>query len=259
LVTLGTADWRVRANGVQIGLTFDTLRCSFFLLLARIFAALSNSWTGHVCLNRTCASACSLKQMHQCNCPSEDDNYCYLCCGSATQSCQPAHLYGILKPNGETWERDTCRRCRHMPNGMPCDDKSQRRVCVNERCTGNVCRNRSEGRYCDLLNSRLCVDGDCRDPCGDHWSQLVTCECDTLANRCELCCFDFRTKQCESAFRKYGIGNRNGRPIIRIGLSCNRNHHLCNRYGKCAATVPKNSKILLKAISHRCEFEIVWS
>uniref|UniRef100_A0A5S6QKI6 Uncharacterized protein n=1 Tax=Trichuris muris TaxID=70415 RepID=A0A5S6QKI6_TRIMR len=189
-----------------------------------------------LCLNQTCSSACATRQMLHCNCPSEDDNHCYLCCGNSHNPCQPAHVYRVFKPNGERWEREACRRCHDLPDGVPCDDKSDRRICLNKKCTANACLNQPEGAYCDLRKTRLCVDSDCRDPCREHSSMLTTCECDTQKSRCELCCYDFRSKQCESAFRKYGIRNKDGRPVARIGLSCNRKQEQCNMYGRCASS-----------------------
>ncbi|KRZ07707.1 Uncharacterized protein T11_420 [Trichinella zimbabwensis] len=188
-----------------------------------------------LCRNHTCQSACARLNMRQCNCPSEDDNYCYLCCGNSASPCLPAHHYKIYKPNGEHWEREACRRCHDLPDGVPCDDKSDRRICLNKRCTANACLNHAEGAYCDSRRRRVCVDGDCRDPCREHSPLLATCECDTLRGRCELCCYDYKSKQCESAYRKYGIANKDGRPIARIGLTCDRKQHHCNTFGRCAA------------------------
>uniref|UniRef100_A0A915J9G0 Uncharacterized protein n=1 Tax=Romanomermis culicivorax TaxID=13658 RepID=A0A915J9G0_ROMCU len=193
---------------------------------------------GGVCRNRSCVSVCSTAgpQFRQCSCPNDEDRFCYLCCGSPDRPCRPAQDYSIFKPNGELWERDICSRCRSWPDGLYCDDRDRRRVCANGKCVANVCHDKPEGSYCDLQKLKMCVDGECRDPCREVAPHLLTCECDDFRSddRCQLCCFDPSTKRCENAFARYQIINKNKRPIFRDGLRC-RPGATCNKYGLCGA------------------------
>lgn len=201
-------------------------------------STICNRPEGGICRNRTCVSSCSIRHLQKCICPLEDDNYCYLCCGDDRHSCLPAHKYQIYQPNGEHWERDTCTRCRnYYHNGLSCDDRDRRRVCYNGKCISTLCQGQDEGTYCDIRKYKICTDGDCRDPCREYKSSLLTCECDVWSDdRCQLCCFDPSTKKCESAFRKYGIKNRDQRAIYRHGLECRRGQ-LCNKFGTCSGAM----------------------
>jgi hypothetical protein len=118
---------------------------------------------GDVCRNGSCVSACSERHLHRCRCAHEDDNYCYLCCGNAHTECQPAHKLGgckrimsdrmptgVLRPNGEYWERDSCRRCRSLPNGLQCDDTQPDRLCHEHKCSDRICYGKATGEYCDM-------------------------------------------------------------------------------------------------------------
>ena len=92
--------------------------------------------TGGVCSsNGTCVSSCSFEGLKKCNCPDEDDHFCYLCCGDAKRACRPAHEHGIFQPNGEHWERTNCARCRKKgTDGLSCDDRDNQRVIILYVC-----------------------------------------------------------------------------------------------------------------------------
>jgi hypothetical protein len=214
--------------------------------LGREDETLCDPTQGGVCRNQTCISACygSTRynpRLQPCVCASEDDSFCYLCCGSSHQVCAPAHEYHIYKPNGEYWERQVCSRCRTHPNGLACDERNARRVCHDGRCVSSICHGKPEGSLCTLDLSRLCVDDECRDPCKEHDPLLRMCDCDQYSeDRCELCCHDRRTKRCENAFQKYKLKNKDGRMILRVGLNCRRGL-TCNKYGVCSAKSLKAS------------------
>lgn len=207
--------------------------------LGRDDETLCDPTQGGVCKNQTCISACATStgyspRLQPCVCASEDDSFCYLCCGSSNQECAPAHEYKIFKPNGEHWERQVCGRCRHYPNGVSCDERNPKRVCSHGKCVSSVCHGKPEGSLCTLDLSRLCVDDECRDPCKEHDPMLRMCDCDTHPeDRCELCCHHGKTKKCENAYQKYKIKTKDGRMILRVGLSCRRGL-TCNKYGVCA-------------------------
>uniref|UniRef100_A0A915J5I6 Uncharacterized protein n=1 Tax=Romanomermis culicivorax TaxID=13658 RepID=A0A915J5I6_ROMCU len=199
-------------------------------------AEICDPTTGGVCKNGTCVSSCLVKNMKKCSCPDYDDNYCYLCCGNAQNTCRPAHEYDIYQPNGELWERTSCSACRHgATEGLSCDDRDLRRVCHNSKCASNVCLHRPEGSYCDAKKTKVCADLECQDLCASIRPELLTCECDLYSDsRCELCCYDPYTKRCENAFKKYSIRSNSKRPIKRSGISCRYGSN-CNFRSMCSS------------------------
>lgn len=206
-------------------------------------STICNRPEGGLCRNKTCVSACAIRSLQKCNCPQEDDNYCYLCCGGAHSSCRPAHEYQIFQPNGEWWERDTCNRCKNSMNGLSCDDRDSRRVCYNGRCVATICNGQLEGSFCDTRREKICTDGQCRNPCKEYRSTFITCDCDVFSeDRCQLCCYDPHTKRCDNAFRKYGIKNKDKRPIYRHGINCKRGF-TCSKIGTCSGATTSVSFI----------------
>uniref|UniRef100_A0A915CRV7 Uncharacterized protein n=1 Tax=Ditylenchus dipsaci TaxID=166011 RepID=A0A915CRV7_9BILA len=188
----------------------------------------------HVCRNNTCVSACSLKGMKECVCDSEEENYCYLCCGSSGDRCLPAHEHNILRNNGE--RRD---------GGVSCDDRDPQRLCLQGKCSKSICHDKSQGSYCDRKMEKVCVDDVCENPCSKIAPHLMVCDCPAIDpdtgfasdDRCQLCCYDFNIKpssrRCQSAYRKYQISSSQNRPIWRVGLDCAGGKR-CNRYGVCS-------------------------
>ncbi|PIO73593.1 hypothetical protein TELCIR_04437 [Teladorsagia circumcincta] len=174
-----------------------------------------------------CISACSLREMRECQCDAEEDNYCYLCCGNANHQCLPAHHHNILRTNGERWEREACSRCRmhgaHL-EGLPCDDTDPARLCI----TGRM--------------EKICVDNSCENPCARFAPHLMVCDCPAIDqdtgfasdDRCQLCCYDFNLKptnrRCQNAYRKYKVMDLFQKPIWRVGLEC-AGGKTCNKYG----------------------------
>ncbi|KAL3079000.1 hypothetical protein niasHS_014782 [Heterodera schachtii] len=202
----------------------------------------------HVCRNGTCVSACTLRGMKECHCDVEEDNFCFLCCGSANDRCLPAHEHGILRDNGERWERDPCKWCRTQGTereGMACDDKDPQRLCLHGKCSKSVCANKVQGEYCDRKEEKICVDDICENPCARIAPHLMVCDCPAIdpdtgfasEDRCQLCCHDYTQKpisrRCQNAFRKYQLKSAQERPIWRIGLECAGGKR-CNRYGICS-------------------------
>ena len=209
---------------------------------------------GDVCRNGSCVSACAERGLQRCRCADEDDDYCYLCCGSSSTECQPAHRLSVLRPNGEYWERDACRRCRSpVMNGLHCDDTQPDRLCHGQRCSDRVCLGRAAGEYCDKSEEHVCMDGRCQNPCAQGPRKMLVCECPETDqrtgmasdDRCQLCCFDFTAKRCQSAFFHFGIKNKDGRPLPRTGLSCRSGTKQCSPYGICAACRAGNALALL--------------
>ncbi|KAL7070512.1 hypothetical protein ACQ4LE_010447 [Meloidogyne hapla] len=201
-----------------------------------------------LCRNNTCVSVCSVREMRECRCDSEEDNYCFLCCGNERNRCLPAHEHGILRDNGERWERDACTRCRmngDEMDGMPCDDQDTQRLCLQGKCSKSVCVDKQQGQYCDKKSEKICVDDVCENPCAKISPYLMICECPAIdpdtgfasEDRCQLCCFDYHqkpsTRRCRNAHRNYGIKSAQDRPIWRIGLECAGGKR-CNRYGICS-------------------------
>lgn len=104
------------------------------------------------CFPFSCVSVCSLNGMKECICDTEEDNYCYLCCGSEDARCRPAHEQGILRSNGERWERESCARCRMNGaemEGLACDDRDAQRLCLQGKCSKSVCHDKQQGAFCD--------------------------------------------------------------------------------------------------------------
>ncbi len=100
----------------------------------------------------SCVSACSIGGMAECTCDVEEDNYCYLCCGNERTRCMPAHEHAILRPNGERWERDSCKRCRQNGaelEGLGCEDTDPARLCIGGKCSNSVCHDKQQGAFCD--------------------------------------------------------------------------------------------------------------
>ncbi|KAI6240754.1 hypothetical protein M3Y99_00418800 [Aphelenchoides fujianensis] len=203
----------------------------------------------HVCKNNTCVSVCSLRGMKECVCDTEEDNYCYLCCGNSHNKCRPAHEHGLLRINGERWERESCARCRMNGaemEGLACDDRDPQRLCLQGKCSKSVCHDKHQGAYCDRKLEKICVEDVCENPCARIAPHLMVCDCPTIdpdtgfasEDRCQLCCFDFNVKpssrRCQSAFRKYQIATPHNRPIWRVGLDC-AGGKTCNRYGICSS------------------------
>nr|CAD2182176.1 unnamed protein product [Meloidogyne enterolobii] len=189
-----------------------------------------------------------ITHMRECRCDSEEDNYCFLCCGNERNRCLPAHEHGILRDNGERWERDACTRCRmngDEMDGMPCDDQDTQRLCLQGKCSKSVCVDKQQGQYCDKKSEKICVDDVCENPCAKISPYLMVCECPAIdpdtgfasEDRCQLCCFDYHqkpsTRRCRNAHRNYGIKSAQDRPIWRIGLECAGGKR-CNRYGICS-------------------------
>uniref|UniRef100_A0A0K0EUT1 Disintegrin domain-containing protein n=1 Tax=Strongyloides venezuelensis TaxID=75913 RepID=A0A0K0EUT1_STRVS len=211
-----------------------------------------------VCRNGTCVSACTVMGMKECSCDTEEDNYCFLCCGNSKNQCLPAHEYSILKSNGERWERESCTNCRVNRGeleGLPCDDRDPQRLCLQGKCSKSVCYDKTQGAICDRKKEKICVDDICDNPCSKIEKSLMVCDCPLIdpdtgfasEDRCQLCCYDFNTKpsnrRCQNAYRKYGITDSKSRPIWRVGLPC-AGGKTCNRYGLCSNTnnVYKNYK-----------------
>ncbi|TKR80922.1 hypothetical protein L596_014895 [Steinernema carpocapsae] len=124
-----------------------------------------------ICVNGTCASACSMSGMRECQCDTEEDNYCYLCCGNERNACKPAHEHNILRENGERWERETCSRCRMNSvelEGLPCDDRDPQRLCLQGKCSNSVCHNKPQGAFCDRKMEKVCVEDVCENPCARY-------------------------------------------------------------------------------------------
>ncbi|TKR80923.1 hypothetical protein L596_014895 [Steinernema carpocapsae] len=118
-----------------------------------------------------CASACSMSGMRECQCDTEEDNYCYLCCGNERNACKPAHEHNILRENGERWERETCSRCRMNSvelEGLPCDDRDPQRLCLQGKCSNSVCHNKPQGAFCDRKMEKVCVEDVCENPCARY-------------------------------------------------------------------------------------------
>lgn len=202
----------------------------------------------HVCRNNTCVTACSLRGMRECVCDSEEENYCYLCCGSSEHRCLPAHEHSILRNNGERWERESCARCRMNGaemEGIACDDRDPQRLCLQGKCSKSICHDKQQGAYCDRKMEKVCVDDVCENPCARIAPHLMVCDCPAIDpdtgfasdDRCQLCCYDFNVKpssrRCQSAYRKYRIMSSQDRPIWRVGLDCAGGKR-CNRYGVCS-------------------------
>uniref|UniRef100_A0AC35UDR3 Disintegrin domain-containing protein n=1 Tax=Rhabditophanes sp. KR3021 TaxID=114890 RepID=A0AC35UDR3_9BILA len=207
-----------------------------------------------VCNNGTCVTACSQQGMSECTCDTEEDNYCYLCCGDSSNRCLPAHDYNILKVNGERWERESCSRCRMQGGemeGLACDDRDSQRLCLQGKCSKSVCHNKSQGSFCDRKLEKVCVDDSCDNPCAKIAPHLMVCDCPAIdqdtgfasEDRCQLCCYDFNIKpanrRCQNGYRKYGISDSKSRPIWRIGLTC-AGGKTCNRWGVCSNDVSKS-------------------
>uniref|UniRef100_A0A914H2S2 Uncharacterized protein n=1 Tax=Globodera rostochiensis TaxID=31243 RepID=A0A914H2S2_GLORO len=202
----------------------------------------------HVCHNGTCLSACTFRGMKECRCDMEEDDYCFLCCGSAQERCLPAHEHGILRDNGERWERESCSWCRMQGTereGMACDDKDPQRLCLHGKCSKSVCADKVQGQFCDRKEEKICVDDVCENPCARIAPHLMVCDCPAIdpdtgfasEDRCQLCCHDYHQKpasrRCQNAFRKYHLKSAQERPIWRIGLECAGGKR-CNRFGICS-------------------------
>ncbi|CAJ0583976.1 unnamed protein product, partial [Mesorhabditis spiculigera] len=187
--------------------------------------------------------------MEPCKCDTEEDDYCYLCCGNSHSQCLPAHQHNILRSNGERWEREACSRCRTNIielEGLPCDDNDPKRLCMAEKCSNSVCNNKLPGAVCDKKTEKICVEDQCENPCARVASHLMVCDCPAIdqdtgfasEDRCQLCCYDFNLKpinrRCQNAFRKYKIGSSKNRPFYRVGLDC-AGGKTCNRFGVCAS------------------------
>lgn len=196
-----------------------------------------------------CVSACEFHGYHECNCANKDEYHCYLCCGRNDRVCRPAHDYGIYKYNGERWERQTCKRCRsaELLDGQQCDDKDRTRVCMNGMCVRGVCQGRPDGQSCNFDRTKVCVEGECEDPCRRIRTDLRMCDCPrNSVHQCHLCCQDWKQQKCVSAYYKYGLKYRDeDRPIFRLGLTCGRFDHSCNRFGECAGCAATLSLALL--------------
>lgn len=203
-----------------------------------------------MCRNGTCVSACSLRGMQPCDCDVEEDNYCYLCCGNAHHQCAPAHQHGILRSNGERWEREACTRCRtngQELEGLPCDDGDPNRLCLGGKCSNSVCHNKQPGSFCDRKMEKICTEDQCENPCARYAPHLMVCECSSIdpdtgfasEDRCQLCCYDFNLKpanrRCRNAFRNYKVMTSAHRPIWRVGLEC-AGGKTCNRFGVCSSS-----------------------
>ncbi|GMT05478.1 hypothetical protein PENTCL1PPCAC_27652, partial [Pristionchus entomophagus] len=203
-----------------------------------------------VCRNGTCVSACSLRGMQPCECDAEEDNYCYLCCGNARHQCAPADQHGILRSNGERWEREACTRCRtngQELEGLPCDDADPNRLCLGGKCSNSVCHAKQPGSFCDRKMEKICTEDQCENPCARFAPHLMVCECAPIdpdtgfasEDRCQLCCYDFNLKptnrRCRNAFRNYKVMTSAHRPIWRVGLEC-AGGKTCNRFGVCSSS-----------------------
>uniref|UniRef100_A0AC34Q1A4 Uncharacterized protein n=1 Tax=Panagrolaimus sp. JU765 TaxID=591449 RepID=A0AC34Q1A4_9BILA len=203
--------------------------------------------SAQICKNNTCQSVCQIHGMRECICDTEEDNYCYLCCGNGNNRCLPAHQHNILRPNGERWERESCARCRMNGaeiEGLACDDTDSQRLCLQGRCSKSVCHDKPSGAFCDRRMEKICVDDVCENPCARIAPHLMVCDCAmidpdtgfTSEDRCQLCCYDFNAKpssrRCQNAFRKYHITTAHKRPIWRVGLEC-AGGKTCNRFGIC--------------------------
>ncbi|KAH7713689.1 Protein F15G9.5 [Aphelenchoides avenae] len=158
--------------------------------------------SAQVCRNNTCISACSLRGMKECVCDTEEDNYCYLCCGSDNHRCMPAHQHNILRPNGERWERENCGRCRRNGlemEGLACDDLDPQRLCLQGKCSKSVCHDKQQGEFCDRKLEKICNEDICENPCARYAPHLMVCDCPIIDpdtgfasdDRCQLCCYDF--------------------------------------------------------------------